>query len=326
MIVGFLSNRFTNRGTEVALYDYADCNESILHNKSIVITRELHKIPYSSENSPEVYSKFNARFPVIYYETPNDIDRIVKEQGIQVLFIEKAGAFDGLISKECKNFVHCVFTTKEPHGDLYTALHEFINMNDATDYPVLPYMVRVHPTEEDMRTELGIPKDALIFGTYSGESCFNIDYVRDVVQKVGHDPAFKNIYFIFLGITPYGAPSDRIRFLPKTSVLETKRKFINTCDAMLYGRGCGETFGLACGEFANSNKPIIASLTSVGSLAHLMIMGDDVIGHDTSDELYDILTNWDSHKKEVTHEGYKYYSPENVMKIFKGYLDDLVKN
>ena len=29
-----------------------------------------------------------------------------------------------------------------------------------------------------------------------------------------------------------------------------KKKFINTCDAMIYGRSLGESFGLSCGEFA----------------------------------------------------------------------------
>jgi hypothetical protein len=323
MRVGFLSNRFTNRGTEVALYDYAHHNETILKNTSIAITRDLYKIPYSSENSQEVYDKFKARFPLFYYETVEDIDKIVVEQRIDVLFIEKAGGFDKLLSSKCKNLVHCVFTTKEPHGELYTSLHACINMTDATDFPVLPYMVHVHPTNENMRAELGIPADAIVFGTYSGESCFNIDYVRDVVQKIGHDPAYRNIYFIFLGIFSFGAPSDRILFLPKTTNLETKRRFINTCDAMLYGRGCGETFGLACGEFSMADKPIIASLTKVGSLAHLMILEDDIIGHDTEEELITILTRWPESKIDVSNNGYKFYTPENVMNIFKGYLGQL---
>jgi hypothetical protein len=325
MKVGFLSNRITNRGTEVALYDYADYNEILLKNTSIVITRDIKKIPYSPDNSQEMYDKFKARFSLFDYETTEDIDRIVVEQNIQVLFIVKAGGYDGLLSSKCKNLVLCVFTTREPHGELYTSLHSFLNMKDATDLPVLPHMVRVHPTQENMRIELGIPENALVFGTYSGETCFNIDYVREVVQKIGHDPEYKHIYFIFLGILPFGTPSDRILFLPKTTVLERKKKFINTCDAMLYGRTCGETFGLACGEFSISGKPIIASLTKVESLAHLMILDYNVIGHDTEKELIDILTNWSSHIIDVSNNGYMFYTPENVMNIFKGYLTQLTE-
>ncbi len=43
-IVGFLSNKLTLRGTEIAVYDYADYNETILNNKSIIITRDYNKI------------------------------------------------------------------------------------------------------------------------------------------------------------------------------------------------------------------------------------------------------------------------------------------
>jgi hypothetical protein len=41
--IAFLSNKLTLRGTEVALYDYADYNEKILGNKSIIITRDYEK-------------------------------------------------------------------------------------------------------------------------------------------------------------------------------------------------------------------------------------------------------------------------------------------
>jgi hypothetical protein len=32
--IGFLSNKLTLRGTEIAMYDYADYNETILNNRS----------------------------------------------------------------------------------------------------------------------------------------------------------------------------------------------------------------------------------------------------------------------------------------------------
>jgi hypothetical protein len=42
--IAFLSNKLTLRGTEVALYDYADYNEKILGNKSVIITRDYEII------------------------------------------------------------------------------------------------------------------------------------------------------------------------------------------------------------------------------------------------------------------------------------------
>ena len=37
-----------------------------------------------------------------------------------------------------------------------------------------------------------------------------------------------------------------------------KKKFVNTCDAMIYGRSLGESFGMACAEFAIKNKDIFS--------------------------------------------------------------------
>jgi beta-1,4-mannosyl-glycoprotein beta-1,4-N-acetylglucosaminyltransferase len=63
MNVGFFVRHFTERGTEVAIYDYAKYNEEILNNKSYIITDLSQKnIGFSSERKS--YSKFNSRFPI----------------------------------------------------------------------------------------------------------------------------------------------------------------------------------------------------------------------------------------------------------------------
>lgn len=54
----------------------------------------------------------------------------------------------------------------------------------------------------------------------------------------------------------------RLKTTIKTSVYKQisiyeKTTFINTCDAMLWARHDGETFGLAIGEFSSKNKPVI---------------------------------------------------------------------
>ena len=42
--VAFLSNKLTLRGTEVAIYDYAHYNETLLGNKSVMITRDYTRL------------------------------------------------------------------------------------------------------------------------------------------------------------------------------------------------------------------------------------------------------------------------------------------
>ena len=84
--VAFLSNKLTLRGTEIAIYDYADYNEKILQNKSIIITRDFEKIKNEFDVSIQAYNKFKSRFPVFYYENMNDVDSIVVNNNISHLF------------------------------------------------------------------------------------------------------------------------------------------------------------------------------------------------------------------------------------------------
>jgi len=321
MKIAFLSNKLTLRGTEVSLYDYADFNETYLKNNSVIITRDYTKLGSAKDIHPDAYKKFNSRFPVFYYESVADIEHIIEQEGINVLFIEKAGSYDGLLAKNCFNIIHCVFGTTDPHGHVYCALHEFLNDICKTNVPVIPYMVRVVESNDNLRSELNIPDDAIVFGTYSGADCFDIDYICKTVEDIGHNPNYSNIYFIFLNIYSFGRQSDRIKFLPGTSDLLYKRKFINTCDAMLYGRSGGETFGLSVGEFSVCNKPVIGR-ENEHSRAHLMILGDDMIKHNNYNELYEILTNWNKYNKDVSNNGYKKYTPTYVMDIFKSLLPE----
>jgi len=54
----FLSNKLTLRGTTVAIFDYADYNEKILGNKSIITTRDYEKIKNEWDVDIKAYEKF----------------------------------------------------------------------------------------------------------------------------------------------------------------------------------------------------------------------------------------------------------------------------
>jgi len=321
MKIAFLSNKLTLRGCELMLYNYAHFNETILNNKSIIITRDFEKVKHEIDVNPDAYKKFNDRFPVYYYENNNDIENILKQQDCDIIFIEKAGSrSDNLLFNTCKNIIHSVFTLEEPHGEAFTTVSEWMNKYHFTNYPVIPNMVEVYDTKENLRKELKIPDISLVFGTYSGYECFNIDYIQQCVKDIKQE----NIYFLFMNIKPFMKENSHVRFLSGTADLERKRKFINTCDAMLYGRDGGETFGLACGEFSLCDKPTIARGTEHSS-SHLDILGDKIIKHNNYEELYDILTNFERYNIDVSENGYKIYTPEYSMKCFKEVCDSLFK-
>jgi hypothetical protein len=325
MRIAFLSNKITVRGTEVCLYDYADFNEKILGNTSLIITRSLEETVRcgSKDSSPDGYKKFLDRFNVAYYTQPSDIPAIIAKNQIDVLFIEKAGSStDGLVFNCCKTIIHAVFTTKEPHGTLYSSISDSLNKICETSVPVLPYMVRVYDTQETLHEELQIPKDALVFGSYGGKECYSLEYVKQAVRDIINSGQYPNIYFIYMCHDAFMESGPNIRFLPGSTDMKRKRMFINTCNTMLYAREGGETFGLATGEFSICDKPVIAR-SKEHSCAHIDILGSDLIGHSSYEEVYKIITNWNTYKKDVSQNGYKHYTPECVMEIFKEALAKL---
>lgn len=327
MNIGFVSNSLSLRGTDINLYNYANYNEKILGNKSIIITRPYEYIkkyePKNDDITPQAYKKFSDRFEIEYYYSPIDIEDIVRRYNIDVLFIEKFGLkSDGLVFDCCKTIIHAVFSTAEPHGDLYCPISDTVNRLHGTNFPVLPNMIDVYDTNDNLRSELNIPKDAIVFGSYSGAAEYNIDFIKQAVSNIVVNPQYNNIYFIYLNINKFGPESPNIKFLPGTADMCYKRKFINTCDAMLYGRKSGETFGLACGEFSVCNKPIIGC-SGCHDDAHERILEDNLIKIKNYDDVIDIITNWSKYNKNVSNNNYKCYNPKNVMNLFKVQLDKL---
>lgn len=310
--IGFLSNKLTLRGTEIAMYDYADYNEKILNNKSLIITRDFNLIKHEWDVSEEAYYKFNKRFNIEYYNNQQDIDKIVQKYNLTHLYIIKAGNYDNLISTKCKNLIHCVFTSKFKHGEIYSVISKNVNDYCETIYPVVPHMIRVHDSNENLRNFLKIPEDALVFGRYGGKETFDIDFVKECIKNILNER--ENIYFIFLN-TDHFYNNEKLIYLEGTTNMEFKKQFINTCDAMIHARINGETFGLSCGEFAICEKPIITFNSKI-ERNHIDILKEKAIIYNNYKELYEIMNTFYKDKYDMKNNGYINYTPENVMNIF----------
>jgi hypothetical protein len=311
-IVAFLSNKLTLRGTEIAIFDYANYNEKILGNKSIIITRDYEKIKQEWDVDIQAYNKFKDRFQVFYYESQNEIEGIVINNKVTHIFIEKAGAFDGLYSNNCVNINHCVFDVSQPHGHVYTPIGETINHLQGTNFPVTPYMVTLPECDENLRSALNIPNDAIVFGRYGGKESFDIEFVHDVIKNILNSR--EDIYFLFMNTDSFYKHKNII-YLPGNADMLFKRKFVNTCDSLIHARNRGETFGLTCGEFAICKKPVI---TWGGSKEreHLLILKEKAVIYNTPEELKNILETFTKNKYDVNVNGYMFYNPINVMEIF----------
>jgi hypothetical protein len=311
-IVGFLSNKLTLRGTEIAMYDYAHFNETLLNNKSIIITRDYEKIKDQFDVSLDAYNKFIKRFQVEYYQTQSDIDNIVEKYNLTHLYIIKGGNFDGLYTTKCKNLIHCVFTAYQPHGEVYSVISNDVNRLSNTNYPIVPHMIYNSDNIDNFRKELNIPDNAIVFGRYGGVETFDIKFVHDAIKLILN--IRNDIYFIFMNTNVFNTHKNII-YLDGTSDMNVKKKFINTCDALLHAREGGETFGLTCGEFAIELKPVI---TWNGSKErnHINVLGDKAVLYNDISDLFNILINFNKNKYIMDNNGYYDYIPEKVMYMF----------
>lgn len=304
--IAFHTNQLSLRGTEVAVYDYAHYNEKLLGNESIVITRHPDTWKYSD---PKAIEKFQKRFKVLFYKNGDEVEKFLEDEKVNVFYTLKAGNKDGVVSKKIKTVVHCVFQHYEPHGDVYAYVSEWLGKR--FNSPYVPHMVTLPDVKEDLRDQLGIPKDAIVFGRHGGYETFDIPFVKNVIDIYAYDNP--NTFFVFMNTEKF-TDLKNVIFLDGTSDMIEKTKFINTCDAMIHARFKGESFGLAIAEFSIKNKPIFTYAHAVDG-AHLEMLKGNAYVYQTNGELFDMIKNF---KPNPTKDWnmYKEYTPEKVMAIF----------
>lgn len=308
MKVAFWDNYLCERGTSLAIFDYAFYNQTILNNQSFVFYMK-----HSTGNVPQIIDKFNKNFTTIGVDNFSQVDQYLKKLNITHISIIKSGELNDRISKIAKNCIQCVFNCSHPHGDVYCSISSIVKGNNGK-YPVLPHIVHLPKHERNMRDKLNIPNSAIVFGGYGGKTSFSIQYVHKVVYIVAKNNP--HIYFVFANFNKFCPDLPNIIHLDMIIPLEEKVEFINTCDAMLWARNDGETFGLAIAEFSTRNKPVIAS--KVGDLCHVKYLGDKGIWYTNANDLIRILMSFDKDKiKDKDWNAYREFSPDNVMKIFK---------
>jgi hypothetical protein len=317
MKIAFFIRHFGERGTEVATYDYADCNETLLGNESIIVgfTPEAYA-RYGLVCMPDVLEKFRKRFRVYLVNSFAEVDPLLRREAVDVYYTLTHGSRESAPFGDvtaCTYAVHCVFETRQPHGDVYCSISQQLNERFNTSVPVIPHMVRIGTTRETLRAELGIPEDAIVFGRHGAMDTFDIQAARDAVVDVA--TSNPSIYFLFLN-TPRFCDLPNVIHLPRTVDIEAKQKFINTCDAYLHARSDGETFGLAVAEFAVSDKPILAC-THCTDDAHLRILGDKVYRYTTKEDLVTLLRSFRRGEMDMTSNGYKQFAKEPVMEAFR---------
>jgi hypothetical protein len=312
MKIAFHDNSLCLRGTTVAIYDWAYWTRHYLNVDPIIMYDENHPA-----NSIDAINKFKKEFPVFSYSNKSEIDKILLENQCDAFFMIKGGSPDGVISSVSKNFVNAVSGHWKPnwiHGDVYAMGSKWLSKITNNVIPNVPHMVCLPDVDEDMREELGIPKDALVIGRNGGSDTFDIPFVKQAIQVVLNER--KDIWFVFQ-LTDKFIDHERVIFLPGSSDMNAKVRFINTSDAMLHARYVGESFGLSCAEFSIRNKPVITYEKSP-ERNHIDTLDEKGIYYENYSEILHILRNLD--KKEINSlewNCYQEYTPEKVVQKFK---------
>ena len=310
LTIGFHSNQLCERGTEVAMFDYAYYNQYKYSNKSIIF------YPLNSENNKEeVVKKFKQYFYCIGYNNFKEIDNCIKDLNIDYFYNIKYGNNDGKLVTNCPNLVHAVFCV-EPHGDKYATVSKSL-MKKYNYNKFVPHMINLPKNiTTNLRQELNIPNDAIVIGRYGGYDSFDIDYVKQAIKDfLNTNTNNSNIYFLFANTESF-IINKNVIYLDKIIDLHKKVEFINTCDCLLHARKEGETFGLVVGEFSTMNKPVITSNSQIDN-SHIDILGDKAIIYDSYESLTNIFNNINKLiTSRIDWNTYQDYEPEKVMEQF----------
>ena len=311
MTIAFHSHTMTLRGSEHALWDYANFNESLLGNRSVI----CHPEHLARDENP-MYAKWKARFQLVSYQTKVELARKLRMIGAEALYQIKPGTYDGFIVPGLRNCIHSMFLSDEYHGDRFAYVSRWAaKVMTGHEESFVPHFVPKLESSENLRAKLGIPNGARVFGRHGAADTFNISFAQRAVFEHARNCA--DDHFVFLNTEPIRGTEQfsNVHYLPATVDTVEKSKFLATCDAMLHARWHGETFGLAVGEFAVLGKPVI-TFSESRERAHLEMLGNQSLQYRHAGELIKILRDFGPHRTQGTE--YEIFAdPKVVMKIFR---------
>ena len=179
--IGFLAGTMTLRGVSIAQFDYAFHNQEILGNRSVIFYDGQ-----SANHQAAVVEKFREHFELVPYQTYGELSRVAENSAIDALYILKSGEIDDQKVEGVPNLVHAVFPQKmsERHGAVYAFVSEWLS-KECSNYkiPYVPHMIWLPEENDDLRVQLGIPGDAVVFGCYGGSDSFNLPFVHQSIRN-----------------------------------------------------------------------------------------------------------------------------------------------
>jgi hypothetical protein len=309
--IGFYLPHLDLQGTGVSLYDYAFFNQTLLGNKSVMFYDEEH--PSTHPLVKEKFQKAMETISVPGRENMPALASLCNESKIDALYFSKCGRqHDGRYIDNIPTFIHANGAQHEPHGTVYAYVSKWLSDHcSGGTIPYVSHIINLPSIDQDLRSKFNIPQNGIVFGRTGGTYSWNIPFVNDVIREIVNIK--NNYYFLFVNTTPF-IQHERVLFIEPFSDLLLKRKFINTCNAMIHARQEGESFGIAVGEFSFCNKPVITYIQSPEK-NHIVTLGDKGLYYSDYNSLKNIFLD-PSLFFNRDFNAYKNYVPEKVMYYF----------
>jgi len=308
--IAFYVAHFDFRGTGNAIYNYAHYNEELLNNKSIIIYASL----YPQFDNKNVFDMFKNRFDMYYFKCEEDIKNICSLLLLDYIYFLCSGEESHNISNICKKYVktlgHFVFETNAIESFTKCAtISECISSK--SNLPYIYHIVNLPNHSYDLREELNIPKSSIVLGRLGGYETFDIQYVFEAIDYIVEN--YSNIYFIFApSLLKYKREHPNIKYIDIIVDPCIKRKFINTCDAMIHARKDGESFGISVLEFIYCNKPVFTTFGKDNQ--HIINLKDNAVIYANKNDLINKITSFKKVKNNINISDE--FSPLNVMNKF----------
>jgi hypothetical protein len=335
----FHSNQAGERGTEIALFDYAFYARKLYGFRSLIFFPS-RILGMGNERLRLSLYNFQLNFPVIIYNANNsliggpDLARKSWDSGCNVLYVIKSGVrqsepeFPMSFNLNIPTAIHAVFQW-EPHGSAYAAISTKFGLK--LNPVVVPHIVNIPSINEfdnqSIREKYHIPSTALVLCRHGGYDTFDIRFVRESVNEL--IALYPQLFFIFMNTNPalmkMSLGTGQIHFLNASTDKKKINSFISACDVMLHARNDGETFGLAIAEFSIHNKPVITYNNSKDR-EHIVILGNKGFYYKDKSDLKLVVESFIfSGIPKADYNAYRNFSPKKVMQKFKQtFIDPLI--
>ena len=253
MKIAFNLDTINYRGTTVAVSDYAKYNQDILGNESVIVYNNSIQYEKDMGSEKEAIEDLKTKFEVIGC-AKHELNSVLKKEQVDLAYFIKYGHNDKELP-DLKTAVHAVFQAKEPHGDRYAYISEWLAEKMGGDIPFVPHIVDLPEATDNYREKFNISEEQIVVGRYGGYYSFDLDFVKQSIIEL-LDETDKYV-FMFVNTEPFYKHKNII-YIDSVVDRQKKSNFINTCDTMLHARTRGESFGLSVCEFLYHNKPVLA--------------------------------------------------------------------